>query len=438
MRLFPRPLLAFALLLSGCPIGVDCSGMTSDSGSTSGATGSSPYQEIYDQGLTKYVGTSVVTPTSSQNSLAFPHVYVHKFGNPGRGPLCMRGADYFVETRDGPSDDLMIFLEGGGVCLDEICAATVSPMLSLRTITLGDLVGIGGILDHTDANNPAADYDVVHAPYCDGSIFLGDVDRPLDDGKPLNGANDMAYQRGLLNLTATMEVAKRQYPNPRRVILGGTSGGGYGVLLGVALARYYYPNKEIVVIADSGAPVLTSEDPSFIRSILEQLNGLHLIPASCPDCISNGHATGAVEWAMDRDTNVRFAYLGHARDHVIGEYFMGSTAEQFEASVVRETGRLVTRFPGRGARFIVPGDRHMLTLDIANVPSGLQHTVLQLFGTAVFTGPDITAAELGTWTLGGMKETGHDASGTEWTGYRWLTTFLNDPAQLRDVVELGP
>lgn len=426
-----------SMFAAGCPITPNCAPMDDGSSTTTPVT-ANPFQDFFDQGLTRYAGTPVVTPTSATHSALFPNIDVHKFANPGRGPICMRGGDFFVETREGPSDDLMIFLEGGGVCLDEVCAVTATPLLSLRAMAAGDLVGIGGLLDKSDANNPVADYDLVHTPYCDGSIFLGDVDRELSDGNDLNGTHDMAYQRGLLNLTATMEVAHRTFPSPRRIVLAGSSGGSYGVLLGVAMARHYYPSTPIVVVADSGAPILTSEDPLFIRRILTELGSINLLPPSCPDCISNGHATGAIEWALDHDPNLAFAYLGHARDHVIGEFFMGSTADEFQASVVRETGRIVDRFPTRAFRFVVPGNRHTLALDVATAPAGLQHTVLGVFGPLALTGPDASRAELATWTLGGMKEEGHDESGHVWTGYAWLDTVLNRRSQAVNVVQLTP
>lgn len=440
-----RTTISLLMFLTGCIETTDCSGFTlseGTSGSTpaaadGGAAGRSPYQEVYDGGLLRYAGGEAVIPSSVTTSALFPKIAVHRFENGTRRPLCMRGDEFFVETREGASDELMVFLEGGGVCLDEICAATVKPMLSLRALSAADIVGINGLLDATDDRNPVADADVVHAPYCDGSIFLGDVDRVLSDGNALNGTNDMAYQRGLLNLTATFEVAKRTHPTPSRLLLVGTSGGSYGTLLGVAMARHYYPSTPIFVVSDSGAPILTDQDPGFVASILEELGGAAFLPPSCPDCITNGHTTGVVAWALARDPQLSFAYLGHARDHVIGEFFMHQTADRFSAAVARETTRLVTEFPGRAFRFVVPGRRHTLALDVATAPDGLQRTVIGVFGSVALTGDDVTSAELSTWTLGGMQETGRTASGESITGYAWLKTVLRDPAHAVDVLDLG-
>ncbi|MFO0695304.1 MAG: pectin acetylesterase-family hydrolase [Polyangiales bacterium] len=435
------PLLTLvALLASGCeftllpaPSGSGGSPTNADAG-----VAANPYQEVYDNGLLRYVDAPQVVATQINDQALFPNIKVHKFGAAGRGPLCMRGKEYFVETRETDSQDLMVFLEGGGVCLDEICAATAEPMLTLRGFTAGSYaVGIGGLLDPDSPNNPLAGWDVVHAPYCDGSIFAGDVDRILSDGNALNGTQDQAYQRGLLNLTATFVTASRTFPNPRRIALVGSSGGSYGVLLGIAMARHFYPTTPIVIVSDSGGPILSDADPDFIRRVLVEVGAIGLLPSrTCPDCIANGHATGVVEWALARDPNTRFAYMGHAGDHVIGEFFMGTTADEFRTALVRETGRLVDRFPGRAHRFIAPGSRHTLALDVTTLPDQLLKTVLGVFGPLAVTGDDVTSAELQKWVLGGMRETATDASGTPVTGNDWLRTVLDDPAHAENVVQL--
>jgi hypothetical protein len=347
----------------------------------------------------------------------------------------MRGDPFFVETSEGDSKDLLIFLQSGGVCLEEICAATVAPTLNFRLLLTGDLVGIGGVLDRSDERNPLRHADIVHVPYCDGSIFAGDVDRILSDGDPDNGTEDMAYQRGLLNLTAALEVAKATFPNPSRVILAGTSGGSYGTVIGVALTRYYYPDDEIVVIADSGAPILRDHDPAFVRRTLDELNASQYVPQSCPDCLANGHVTKVIEWALDRDPNMRLGLMTHAHDRVIGEFFMQSLPEDFAAAWVRESSRLAERYPGRIARFIGPGDAHTYLLDVDAVGSFLQQTVLYLFGSLVFTGDSVMATELANWTLGGLSEEVDGPGSSTVTGYEWLTAYLDGPAAQFDVVQ---
>lgn len=412
---------------------------TPGGGSTPGAPVAS-YQEVFDQGVTRWSGTPQVQETSvSRSGLGAKAISVHHFSGANRGPMCMFGADFFVETREGSSNTLMIFLQGGGVCLNEICAATPAPILSLRLFNLaGSTVGIGGVLDPRNNLNPMRDFDIVNAPYCDGSLFAGDVDRMLSDGNPNNGASDQAYQRGLQNLTATLETAKRTFPNPPRIVLVGSSGGTYGVIAGTVLTRRYYPNTPLLVVSDSGAPIVNGTDTGFITRALTEINAISMVPRSCTNCLANGHATGILEWAMRFDSKLSVAYMTHARDHVIGEFFMGTTADEFQASVVSESTRLMQEFPGRVFRFVIPSSRHTLTMGMDNVPDGLQGTFLGAVGGlgVGFVGPDVTSEELSTWAIGGMKETGRAANGTSWTGYAWLQRLLTAPALTPDVLQL--
>ena len=338
----------------------------------------------------------------------------------------MRGDEFFVEARNGKwgNNNLLIFLEGGGVCLDEICLATAQPLLSLQLMSAGALIGMGGVLNRANWDNPMRDYNVVHIPYCDGSVFMGDVDRILSDGKDSNGTQDMAYQRGLQNLTAALEVAKLRYPNPSRIVLAGTSGGSYGIVAATALVRYYYPNKEIVVVADSGAPILRDEDKDFVRRVLTQINAIQYVPLqSCPDCIANGHVTKILAWALNRDKNFRIAYMSHADDAVIGDLYMDSPPPIFRIAAIRESGNLTAAWPKRAHRFITPGRAHTYLLDVGVVPDLMQEIALWLFGDMIFSGPTPRPANM---TMGDLYEKGTDQKGHQVNGYKWLTKFLNN------------
>jgi hypothetical protein len=68
----------------------------------------------------------------------------------------------------------------------------------------------------------------------------------------------------------------------------------------------------------------------------------------------------------------------------------------------------------------------------------LQGTFLGLTGGLGFgfVGDDVTSEELGTWALGGMRETGLDTHGTPWTGYEWVRMLLEHPASTPDVLQV--
>jgi len=353
----------------------------------------SPYQEVYDQGLTRYVGDPALDPVRVRDPIGYSDLLVHDFSSENGGPVCMVGDDYFVETREGESDELLIFLQPGGVCLDEVCIATSTPTINLRLLTAGNLVALGGVLNRHAPDNPFADFDVVNLPYCDGSIFTGDVERDVD--------GEHVVQRGLQNLTAGIQVAKGRFPNPSRIVLAGSSGGSYGSVAALAMTRYFYPDVPITVISDSGAPVMTGYAPDFVDSALAQLNVTHLLPASCPDCIGDGHLTGLFLWALGRDPALTIAYLSHTQDAVIGQEYMGSTPEQFENDVLSQSGRLTDAYPGRAFRYVVPGTGHTFLLNLG----------------------------------GPLNDEVVNEAGETTTLWSWLTTLHDDPVSLANVVQ---
>ena len=218
-------------------------------------------------------------------------------------------------------------------------------------------------------------------------------------------------------------------------MVAGSSGGSYGTVAAIALARHYYPGTDLLAVVDSGAPVLTDRDPGFVDRILREVNARQYIPASCPGCIDDGHVTGVVHWALERDPRLTVAYMGHSRDFVIGEFFMGGTADQHQAAVLRETGELVDAWPGRAYRFITAGTEHTYLLDVDYAPPWLQEPVLYVFGPLIFTGPDVTSSDISRFILGGMRESGPNDAGATMNGYEWLDLLVNDPDHATNVVD---
>jgi len=272
-----------------------------------------------------------------------------------RGPLCLRGTEYTVDTRPGDSDELVIFLQGGGACWADFCSAFEETNF---------LAGQGGILDPTLEGNPIADWDVVYLPYCDGSLFAGDVDRMLPPSSLGGGAEaSMGYQRGLQNLTAALDVAEAEFPNPSRILLTGVSGGAFGTIAALPLVRYYFPETEILVFNDSGVGVAKEGNPDFINeTLLAGWNADSLVPASCTDCTSNGHATRLIEWQLEADEDFTMSALSFSADAVISVTFLQINPANFTASLLAETGRTTMLFESRYKRFIPAGQAHTTLL----------------------------------------------------------------------------
>lgn len=294
------------------------------------------FEELYAQGVDRYLGE--FTPMSSEASDA---VVQHTFGT-GDGPLCLLGGEYTMATREGTGDEVMIFLEGGGACTSQLCQAT--PVASPGMPEFG-------ILNPNDTQNPAADFNVAYLPYCDGSVFSGDVDLD-DDG---DGSIDR-YQRGLRNLSAALDVVANTFAAPSKILLTGNSAGAYGTDYALPLVRKLFPDAAIELINDSGVGIAF---PGYIEFVSNEWNATAFIPASCEDCITpEGHLTGYHKYQLGEDPNLRMGFMSTKRDAVIADTFLGIGGERFEAALLPEMAELEEAYPERFRSLIADGDSH--------------------------------------------------------------------------------
>jgi hypothetical protein len=385
-----RSSLALVLGALTALVGCGSDGSSSGGGGNGGSAGNGgegggggvaapSFQELYDQGLTKYVG---MFEPENEPAPAEDGIKTFQFAVPEdpsaepRGPLCLRGTEYTVDTREGASDELVIFLQGGGACWENFCSAFE------ETNFLRDS---GGILDPSLEGNPVADWDVVYLPYCDGALFAGDVDRVLPNS--FGDGESMGYQRGLQNLTGAMDIAVSEFPSPSRILLTGVSGGAFGTIAALPLVRHYYPETEILVFNDSGVGVAKDGNPDFINeTLLEGWNATSLVPDSCPECTSNGHATRLIEWQLAADESFTMSALSFSADGVISVTFLMVNPANFTRWLLDETGRTTMTFEDRYKRFIPNGVAHTTLLrETSDGGGGLQIGSLdtEIAGTSV-------------------------------------------------------
>ena len=119
--------LSASLFLAAC---FDGGGGSSSGGGTEPEA--MPFQELYDQGITRYLG--LYSPMLSEVD---GDIVQHKFGA-GDGPLCRNGTEYQMATFDQGSENLVIYLEGGGACWSTFCAANTDAVSGITAVGLLD------------------------------------------------------------------------------------------------------------------------------------------------------------------------------------------------------------------------------------------------------------------------------------------------------------
>ncbi len=271
------------------------------------------------------------------------------------GPACLRGGTFSMGTRDGTENSLMVFLQGGGACWSELCIAS-----STSDPTIPDIVF--ELIHAEEEFSPVANWNLVYLPYCDGSLFAGDVEVDLDnDGEPDR------IQHGLQNFSAAMDIALERYPNPERIMVSGSSAGGFGTVLATSFLRKLFPHQPIYVFNDAGVGVAKGEaDLQFVDRMFDEWNAREFVPESCDDCFENGHLTPLMAWQLENDPNLKIATYSSMQDSVISGTFLRLDPELFETMLRRESQRLHALFPARFNAALQAGDSHTTAFSINN------------------------------------------------------------------------
>lgn len=338
--------LFFALLASACsdssrsskPVTDDAEDKTEES---------RPFDEILKQGVNRYIGK--YTPMSSEVNGA---VTTHTFGT-GDGPLCLDGSAYKMSVRDTASENLMIYLQGGGACWSKLCAANETAHSGIPDL---------GVLSTSIEHNPFKDWNVAYFNYCDGSLHAGDKDTDSNN----DGSIDR-YQRGLHNLSAGLDVTRSTFKAPKRIAIVGVSGGAFGSIFALPIVRAMYPDVQIDIVNDSGIGIGRPGDDRFQLTLLEEWNMTAFVPPSCDNCFANGHLTRYLDWQLNQDRETNWAALSYLKDATIADYYVGIGGDAFATALVEEMTSLEGKYPDRIHVFLKAGTEHTFLLNRLDV-----------------------------------------------------------------------
>lgn len=204
--------------------------------------------------------------------------------------ICGDGeAGGFAVNFTDASRDLVIYLQGGGICYDALtCAAGGAPRsvgaTPLSTALDGSIRDGRGIFDRSDATNPFRDSNFVVVPHCTGDHHTGNA----------IGVYRAAtwHHRGYTNITRMLERVVPTFSDAGRVVLSGFSAGGVGVT-----ANYHQVATTFESVGRS-VPYLVIDAGPFMRPPYLQASGQRTLRASwrlddtvgsfCPSCLDVG------------------------------------------------------------------------------------------------------------------------------------------------------
>jgi len=160
------------------------------------------------------------------------------------GAQCRDGSPAgFSVSLSRASKKLVLYLNGGGACFNAFtCGANPSSVEDQRATATG-------IFARGRAENPVGEWTHVFVPYCTGDVFAGN--NPAGD---VPGVGPQKFV-GYANMKLFLAKLAATFPDVERVLLTGTSAGGFGAAANYGQALRAFPSIPVNLLDDSGPPM---------------------------------------------------------------------------------------------------------------------------------------------------------------------------------------
>src|SRR5436190_15002914 len=178
---------------------------------------------------------------------------------PVDGAKCMNNTPTGIGVNLGTSGDLVIYMEGGGACFNDSTCDHVAHATGWNESQFEFNVGPYnvGIFDRLDDANPLRNATFIFVPYCTGDVHAGH--------NP-NGADGRAFV-GYDNVGKILDVLVPASTDVRRVVLTGSSAGGFGALMNYDRTQIAFGETPVYLLDDSG-PMLAD---MFLTPCLQKM-----------------------------------------------------------------------------------------------------------------------------------------------------------------------
>jgi hypothetical protein len=246
------------------------------------------------------------------------------------GAVCSDGSQtgIAIERPAAPSAGVVVFLMGGGACWDTLSCffagtATPGPFGAAQMQQQIPQLVPGSIFDRSVASNPYKAFTFVFVPYCTGDVHAGDKVGTAGSGAFYGAPRDWRF-KGRVNLAADFAWLGANLDAPSKVVVAGSSAGGFGSLHAFVLARTTWPAAKGYLVDDSGPP-LREIPPATVAAwqLAWDLGGAMSSLCGALDCLND--LSLVFPALQTKYPNDRLALLSSTQDATIRGFFTDVT-----------------------------------------------------------------------------------------------------------------
>jgi hypothetical protein len=317
------------------------------------------------------------------------------------GAICGDGSQTGVGVNMGTGTDLVIILDGGGLCWNQLTCTTKIGNTPLAyhvlngfheddaTARLASLPH-GNIIDRTVADSPFKNSTFVYIPYCTGDLHSGSTTQKWTNPiAPYNGFT--MHYAGATNIAADLARIAPSFKNATHVTLYGASAGGYGAVIHYERVKRAF-GKVVVDLVDDAGPVFPESELGLARSGFDVWNLRASVPPACTECRTDVHAI--YSYLARTYPDARFAFTEFDRDNMMALFTFQEPADSVFAGHLRA---LTEGLPKSNWRYFIP--------------DGTKHGVLSNLRQTVSTKSEDVSPPLTKWLTNMIRRSG------DWVSY---------------------
>jgi hypothetical protein len=274
---------------------------------------------------------------------------------------CADGSTTGLAVNRGSGSDLLVFFDGGGACWNYLTCVSGTAVDDRYgpaewDVELRDYVP-SSLTDRAHLPPTLAGATIVFVPYCTGDVHGGSNVKSYGNDFVSETWNHVGHA----NVLAYLARLAPTFPSPRKLVVAGSSAGGFGALVNYEAFRWYWPDAQGYLVDDSGPALVRNDVPTGLRDAFYLSWGLNqALDPVCDDCRTD--LSAAYRELAELHPEDRIAFLSHAQDPVMTAFMLSTPGgfaddlRQLEAAVFAPTSNARVFYDADGGQV----DAHML------------------------------------------------------------------------------